>query len=134
MSWRIRELAHYASELSWLSAPEARAVWDDAMTTTGKSRYGLAEDLENLARLDVDVDEPAQVHEWLTTRVGVGLVHVVFGRDEVCLTTIAFFVSNRRDMLCPSRDDAVIMPCDDRWVLFYSHMDEFEFGLRRGLA
>jgi len=43
----------------------------------------------------------------------------------------SFFAENWQDLLCPSRDDAVILPDLGTGVLFYCHENTFEFGHRQ---
>ena len=127
-NWRRDELAHFDDQITWLDRAEAGGVFDRAMPLTSKSHYGL----DSTAVTDVerlDVDEPGhEATAWLSVRIGVGTVLVVFDRRQVCRMDGTFFVRNGQDLLSPSRDDAVILPEGRGVVLSYCHEDEFEFG------
>lgn len=128
MNWRRDELAHFGDQITWLDQAEAVAAFDRSMRLTSKSHYGLdPAAVTDIERLDVD-DPGPEAGAWLSLRIGVGTVLVVFDRHQVCRMDGTFFVTNWRDLLSPSRDDAVILPEGRAVVLFYCHEDEFEFG------
>jgi hypothetical protein len=75
------------------------------------------------------VNEPGpEARQWLAERVGDGELLLVFAKDEVFRMPASLFLDHWQDMLCPSRDDAVILPVGRGWALFYCHEDEFEFA------
>ena len=131
MNWRRDELEHFGDRLIWLSEVEAASVYNRALQFASKSHYGLdPATVADIERLDVDEPDP-EANAWLSRRVGDGPVLVVFGEHQVCRMAGHFFVENWQEFLCPSRDDAVILPEVGGGVLFYCHEDEFEFGQRR---
>jgi hypothetical protein len=128
VNWRRNELAHFGDQIAWLGPAEAAGAFDRATPLTSKSHYGLdPAAVAGIERLDVDEPGP-EATAWLSRRIGVGTVLVVFDRQQVCRMDGTFFVRNWQDLLCPSRDDAVILSEDRGVVLFYCHEDEFEFG------
>jgi hypothetical protein len=131
LNWRRDELAHFGDRLAWLSEAEAASAYDRALQFTSKSHYGLdPATVTGIERLNVDEPGP-EANAWLSRRIGSGTVLVVFGKQQVCRMDNFFLVENWQDFLCPSRDDAVILPEAGRGVLFYCHEDEFEYGQRR---
>jgi len=128
VNWRRHELAHFGNQITWLDEAEATGVFDRAMLLASKSHYGLdpaaVTDIERF-----DVDEPGEeANAWLSRRLGIGTLLVVFDRHQVCRMDNTFFVMNWQDLLSPSRDDAVILLEGRGVVLFYCHEDEFEIG------
>jgi hypothetical protein len=131
VSWRRDELARFGGRITWLDQAEAARVFGRATLLVSKSHYGLdptaVTDIERL-----EVDEPgSETATWLSRRIGGGTVLVVFDRHQVCRMDGTFFISNWQDLLCPSRDDAIILLEGRGAVLFYCHEDEFEFGNQR---
>jgi hypothetical protein len=128
VGWRCSELAAFGPELVPLDHSDAVAAYDLAIGMCSRTRYGLDETVfATIERLDVNEPKP-DVQQWLAERVGGSELHLVFERDEVFRVPAALFLSDWRDMFCPSRDDVVIVPVGGGWVPFYCHEDEFEFA------
>jgi hypothetical protein len=80
--------------------------------------------------MEVHHDDFEPVRKWMAESTGgSGEALVVFGREDVCRTTTAFFVNECESLLC--RDDAIVLSVESDWVMFCSHEDEFEFGRRQ---
>jgi len=130
MTWRRNELAVFGPEVTWLADAEALKAFRWAWDCSSSTHYGLnAEVFPSIERLDVEEPGP-EAREWLAKRVGGGddCLLLVFDKDEVCVVRAAFFLDRWQDVLCPSRDDVVILPERGGWALFYCHEDEFEFA------
>jgi hypothetical protein len=130
VKWWRNELARFGDRLTWLDEGETSRAYEFAMRFSSKSRYGLEPDaVRNIERLDVD-DPSVDSNTWLIERIGMDSVTVILSRQEICRMEGSFFAAEWRDMLCPSRDDAIILCEGSAGILFYCHEDEFEFGLR----
>lgn len=129
MRWREKELGFLGDSLSWLSSDDARLVYDDAVTLSSTSRYGLDESrVHGLQRCDATDEGTASA--WLTSvlRDFTGHIQVVFGRAEVCIMDLSIFLREWTNMLMPARDDAIIVPVSGAWVLMWCHEELFEFA------
>lgn len=130
-AFRREELAHFGNQLAWLEKTEALQAYADAIRFSSNTRYGLEPaTVDQIEHKDADGACEATTI-WLTERIGTGRLRIVFGRESVVLASTDWFLQNWQDVLAPSRDDAIIVPESDNWVLFYCHEDEFEFGRRR---
>jgi len=128
VGWRQSELAALSPEVVALGGADSRPAARRAIDCTSKTRYGLDETaFAAIERLDVD-DPGPEAERWLAERVGRDDLLVVFPDSDVFRVSAGLFVERWRDMFCPSRDDAVVLPAGGGWALFYSHEDEFEFA------
>jgi hypothetical protein len=128
MGWRRSELAAFGSKVMPLEQSDAITTYEQATELCSRTRFGLDErSFAAIERLVVEEPSPL-VQQWLVERVGTGDVLMVFGRDDVFRAPALQFLHHWQDMLCPSRDDVVILPVGGGWVLFYCHEDEFEFS------
>lgn len=91
--------------------------------TCGRRDSGNPATVAHIERLDVDEPGP-EANAWLSHRIGVGTVLDVSDRHQVWRMHGALFVRNWQELLCPSRDDAVILSEGRGVVLFYCHEDE----------
>lgn len=131
MNARQTELAHFGEQIEWLSEADAAKVYNYAMKFCSRKHYGLEPLMvQGITHIDVDLTDDFAA-EWLTSRVGIGRLRVIYGEMDVFVTSSSFFIANWQDMFCPSRDDVLILPEEGNWVLFYCHEDEFEHGIRR---
>ena len=127
MGFHRSDLTAFGPEVVSLDRPDAVIIYDRAMGLCSRTRYGLDETaFASIERLNVDAPVP-DAQQWLSERIGVGDVLLVFGPDDVFRVPASLFLSNWQDMFCPSRDDVVIVPDGGGWALFYCHEDEFEF-------
>jgi len=128
VNWRRNELAHFGDQVTWLVQAEATEVFDRAMLLTSKSHYGLdPAAVTDIERLGVE-ELGEEANAWLSRRIGVGRLLVVFDRHQACRMDSTFFVMYWQDLLSPSQDDAVILLEGRGIVLSYCHEDEFEIG------
>ncbi len=128
MGWRQSEMAEFGPEVVPLADAEALIVFRCASDCSSQTRYGLNEVVfAQIERLDVN-DPGPEARQWLAERVGEGELSLVFAKDEVFQVPASLFLDHWQDMLCPSRDDAIILPVGRGWALFYCHEDEFEFA------
>ncbi|MBL8891322.1 MAG: hypothetical protein JNL67_15180 [Planctomycetaceae bacterium] len=126
MNFRRAELEHFGSAIHWMDDDPAKDTFEQWITFAANDRYGLhAEKVVSIEH--ADADEKA-IDSWLETRCAGDAILVIFARDAVLRTDIRFFLHNWRDMLCPSRDDALIVSPNKNWIMFYCHEDEFEYG------
>jgi hypothetical protein len=132
MTSRQRELAHFASKLSWLPADAAGRDFSVAREATSTERYGLDEQRwEVIERWDVEHAGEDATRSRLARHAIDSEVIAYFGPQDVCRMSRETFLAHWQDMFMPSRDDVVVMPPSGVWCLFYCHEDEFEAGRRR---
>jgi hypothetical protein len=128
VGWRHSEITAFGPEVVSLADAEALIVFQRGSDCSSRSRYGLNEAaFPQTERLDVNESGPA-AGQWLAERVGDEELFLVFAKDEVFRVPAALFLEHWQDMLCPSRDDAIILPVGGGWAMFYYHHDEFEFA------
>lgn len=126
MNFRRAQLEHFESAIQWMDAMVAQHTFEHWIAFAATDRYGLHP--EKVASIEhVDAEEET-IDSWLETRCVGNSIVVIFASDAVLETEVEFFLHNWRDMLCPSRDDALIVSQNTNWIMFYCHEDEFEFG------
>lgn len=127
MNIRRNQMAHFGGSIAWLDGVSAEAAYEQWIAYSSNDRYGL--DDERVAAIEhADADDDHVIEKWLKERCEGNIVRVIFGRDAVFVASIDFFLKNWRDIFCPSRDDALIINEENKWIMFYCHEDEFEFG------
>ena len=135
MDWRKQELNEFSEEIIWLSSNDAYEKYVEALNYCSKSKYGLNElsisDIE-LFNIESDASE-LEVSPWLVNKIGHSSQELLIAYSEVNVAELStvFFIQNWRELFLPARDDVIILPKSDKWIMFYCHEDFFEFGLRR---
>jgi hypothetical protein len=120
----------FGFEVTWLEKADASKFYELAMDCSSRTYYGLNPDFfDPLERLSA-IDCGPEVREWLSERVGSGeeSLVLVFGKEDACIVRASFFLDRWQDLICPSRDDVIILPLSGGWKLCYCHEDEFEFS------
>ena len=127
MNWRRQELAEYGEQVHWLEEAEAAKTQARAEQLLSKSEYAL--ERRHLRNLESTVAHPVQkATQWLKQRIESGPLYVVFGEKQVCLVSHTFLLKHWQDMFMPSRDDVVVLPVSGKWVLYFSHEEDIEYG------
>ena len=130
MNFRVAEYKELGIVARWLDPEKAKNAYEYALQFSDKTRYGLnQENVTGFERLEIASDSIADA--WLSARFKKeGTVQIVYGDDEVNVLSAADFVSRWRSIFVPCRDDAIILHNLSKSILFYSHEDELEHGMR----
>ena len=131
MHWRKVELDNHKDHIQWLDDARAKKTYTLAGLFDSKRHLGLnSETVGNIERLEFG-DDSSGATEWLKLRIPISdRLVVVFGEDECFGCSAEFFLQNWRDLILPSRDDAIIFSDNSSLVAFYCHENEFELGER----
>ncbi len=85
-------------------------------------------------RTFIDTVDPRSITQWLFDRVPPIdqpiLILWLLLKDAI-ITKWRLFPKYWNDFCYPSSDDVLILPVTAYWILFYSHEEIFEFGIRR---
>ncbi len=128
MNFRRDQYEHFGDSIRWLSPDNAANAYESQIGQSSTNRYGLNDaSVTQIEQCDAAGDSDL-VDQWLADRCAGTELRIIFGLDSVFDTSVEFILTHWRDVLCPGRDDALILSLDHNWLVFYCHEDEFEFG------
>ena len=129
-NFRASEYAAAGVSARWLDEPRARNAYAYGLQFSSSKRYGLSEaTVRSVERLVIESYSVADA--WMRDRIHAeGTVQVVYGEAEVAVLAAADFLAKWREIFVPGRDDAIVLHNLSSTVLFYSHQDELEVGVR----
>jgi hypothetical protein len=127
----MKELERFSLSIAWLGAEEAAEAYEHVRKYDAKTRYGLDDKtVRHIERLEFG-DNAAAARAWLTKKLRTEYqLVVVFGKNECFECSPFFFLNNWPEIFAPGRDDAIAYAKDGEQILFLSHENELEIGVR----
>jgi len=134
--WTDRRYALFSeavlAQMQPVEADEAARLCSRSLTFEGED--GLAESVFSVTTAFVGGMSQETGCRWLRELQPDVSVEVAISWDQstAIRTTWEIFTAQWDDFCYPASDDAHVWPLSENWVLRYHHIEEFQFGRRRG--
>lgn len=85
--------------------------------------------------VNTSIVENSEIQQWLLSRSpGLNQTVIVSWNSDLAVSVKwSIFCEYWDDFCYPSSDDVAIFPLSEKWMVFFSHNEYFDFGIRRNL-